>query len=63
MYDEELKDYMDYEGYLLRPSSDERHLELFEFGGGYRTTIAYWEASTGNTFDCVEDAFKWVYNL
>ena len=63
MYDEELRDYMDSDGYLLRHTSDDNHLELFEFGGGYRTTIPYWETSTGNVFDCVQDAFKWVYTL
>jgi len=55
-------DYMQDDGYILRRNSNDK-LELFECGGGYRTTIPYWERSTGNTFDDVESAFKWAYTL
>jgi hypothetical protein len=62
LHNDELEDYLSEDGYLLRRNSSDK-LELFEFGGGYRTTIPYWEQSTGNIFSDVESAFKWAYTL
>jgi hypothetical protein len=42
-YDEELKDYLQADGYTLHWTTDENHLELFECGGGYFTNKPFWE--------------------
>jgi hypothetical protein len=55
-----LRSELESEGYLLR-YNDADQLELIEFGGGYRTTLPYWERSTGNTFDSVWASHNWVF--
>jgi hypothetical protein len=59
--DEDLRLELESEGYLVRWNDDDV-LELFEFGGGYGYMTPYWEKSTGELFDCVQAAHRYVFS-
>jgi len=58
--DDCLKLELESEGFLVRYNEADE-LELFEFGGGYQYTTPYWERSTGEFFDSVTAAHKYVF--
>jgi hypothetical protein len=60
--DDDLRRQLEWEGYFLRCNADDR-LELIEFGGGSQTIPPYWERSTGETFDSVQAAHRYVFIL
>ena len=51
---------LEYQGYLLRYNDNDK-LELFEFGGGGQCLAPYWERSTGEIFDSLPAAHKYVF--
>jgi hypothetical protein len=59
--DEDLRLELESEGYLVR-WNDEDELELFEFGGGYAYATPSLEKSTGEIFDCVQAAHRYVFS-
>lgn len=58
--DEKLLRDLDAEHYLLRRNQDDK-LELFLYRGGYATINPYVEESTGEAFESIDDAHKWVF--
>jgi hypothetical protein len=60
--DTDLKEQLVWENYILR-YNDNDDLELFTFRGGHPTVYPYQEESTGETFDSVQAAHKWVFSL
>ena len=56
----ELRDQLAWKGYILKWTPAKNHLEAFGFGGGYRTTIPYWERSTGEIFDSIQEAHRYA---
>jgi hypothetical protein len=58
--DSDLHQELEWEGYVLRYNETDE-LELFTFSGGYQTTRPYQEQSTGETFDCVQAAHRYVF--
>jgi hypothetical protein len=57
---DDLRRELEAEGYLVR-YNDNDDLELIEFGGGYRRLNAYWERPTGEIFDSVQAAHRYVF--
>jgi hypothetical protein len=60
--DSDLRLALEWEKYVLH-YNDADELELFTFSGGYPTTRPYKEESTGETFDSVAEAHRWVFTL
>ena len=60
--DTDLKEQLAWEHYILR-DNDNDDLELFSFRGGHPTVYPYTEESTGEIFDSVEQAHRYVFTL
>jgi hypothetical protein len=58
----DLEEQLEWEHYVLH-YNDNEDLELFTFRGGYPTVYPYQEQSTGEVFDSVQEAHKWVFTL
>jgi len=58
--DNDLRDQLEWEGYLLH-YNDNDDLELFSFTGSRHVLGRYCEKSTGETFDSVQAAHRYVF--
>jgi hypothetical protein len=60
--DSDLREQLGWEHYVLHYNDDDM-LELFTFRGGHPTIYPYREESTGEVFDSVQEAHRYVFTL
>ena len=60
--DTDLKEQLAWKHYVLR-YNDNDDLELFSFRGGHPTVYPYTEESTGETFNSVAEAHRYIFDL
>jgi hypothetical protein len=60
--DDDLRQQLAWEHYVLHWTEDENHLELFTFRNAY-LNVPYREESTGEVFDSVQEAHRYAFTL